>query len=159
MSRPIMILAGLLVLILLFASPAPVLGERPCPSLLLATPGATPVDLLSATPDVPSDEFPFVSSAATPIASPGATPVGPSCRIDIEHLDFVPLDVAIPVGTTVIWINLDNRTHGVEILGTGVGPVQIPAFSSYSFTFLTPGTYRYRNSVYSGRPRGTIEVF
>ena len=78
--------------------------------------------------------------------------------ITIENFAFAPLDVAIRAGTTVTWVNFDNREHEVRILSTGDESGPIRPFSRYSYTFWTPGSYTYMNPEYPGQPWGTIDV-
>jgi plastocyanin len=79
----------------------------------------------------------------TPAAPPGVAVV-------IQNFGFNPQVIAVPVGTTVTWTNLDSVQHQVANSATGMsGPGQI--FQSkilgkgdtYSYTFNTAGSYRY----------------
>jgi plastocyanin len=74
-----------------------------------------------------------------------ATQAMPAQEIKIDDFTFVPNTLAIPVGTTVTWVNDDGEPHTVTssddprrfksgALDTG---------DRYSFTFTDAGTYSY----------------
>ncbi len=51
--------------------------------------------------------------------------------------------MTIPAGTTVTWINRGHNMHSVVSRDGAFGQGRIPPGESYSFTFDTPGTYKY----------------
>jgi plastocyanin len=84
-----------------------------------------------------------------------------STQVMIENFAYNPVDITVPVGTTVTWVNQDSVGHTVtegdpnspkpanlrvfDSSGEGltgkvalIGPGQ-----SWSYTFTTPGTYEY----------------
>jgi plastocyanin len=160
MFRLVMIVAAMLAVATLATSPAPIRAQRLCTSLLAATPGATPGFLPLASPEASPMVFPSAAPEATPGVFPLATPVGATCRIEISGFEFAPHDVTIQAGTTVTWVNRDNRTYRIRIEGVAEGTIQIrvPPRMSKSFTFSAPGTYTYEDLEYSVQPYGTIEV-
>ena len=77
-------------------------------------------------------------------------PVGtstPGC--DINHECYLPYDLSVPVGTTVIWLNVDNAAHTVTSGGLMSGILDtfdsglMPPDSEYEFTFDEPGVHEY----------------
>jgi amicyanin len=84
---------------------------------------------------------------ATPIGSPVASPVasGPIFESTLYSLKFLPPEIDIEAGTTVVWTNNDVVVHTV----THRANVKDQLFSSpylspgqtFSYTFDKPGTY------------------
>lgn len=98
-----------------------------------------------------------------------ATVIGdPASGVTIQLVEsggnrFEPANVTIPAGTKVTWIWVGGF-HDVTSAGEGTFPSSGAPVSpphSYSFTFLSPGTYLYFCSVHgtpSNGMRGTIVV-
>jgi plastocyanin len=80
-----------------------------------------------------------------------------SVEIKIDNFSFGPMELTVPVGTTVTWINRDDIPHTV------VSTDDPKTFKSkvldtdekFSFTFSKPGTYPYFCSVH---PKMTAKV-
>src|SRR5712664_569861 len=80
-----------------------------------------------------------------------------SAAVGIEEFKFTPPVLAVPVGTTVTWINHDEEPHTITS-GTG-------AFSSAGLvnddtfvqTFTKPGTYQYFCAIHPYM-KGTLVV-
>jgi plastocyanin len=69
-------------------------------------------------------------------------------------------DVTITAGDTVVWRNDDTSNHQVvSVSGVFASPV-LRKGQQYSFTFQTPGTFRYRDAVNPARDRykGVVRV-
>lgn len=90
----------------------------------------------------------------------GETPPAGSAVIDIQNVQFERVEIRVPMGTTVRWVNHDPFTHdvtsGISILGREARQVEktkLPdgKFSSglfgkdqtFSYTFDTKGEYPY----------------
>ena len=92
----------------------------------------------------------LIAAGAASIAHAGET------KVTIDNFTFNPQVVTVKAGTTVTWTNQDDIPHTVA------GP---PAFrskaldteQSYTFTFTTPGTYKYFCSLHP-HMTGTIVV-
>ncbi|GIV76925.1 MAG: hypothetical protein KatS3mg050_1319 [Litorilinea sp.] len=68
--------------------------------------------------------------------------------VDIQTFAFSPARLEVPVGTTVVWRNLDGTTHTVTagIPGNPTGLFDSGTFGrdqTYAITLDTPGTYDY----------------
>jgi plastocyanin len=77
--------------------------------------------------------------------------------IRIERSGFVPASITIAAGDTIRWTNRDTIDHQVVSETGAFASATLRPGQSYSFTFQTAGTYRYRDAL---RPaeRGTIRV-
>lgn len=89
-------------------------------------------------------------------------------KVSIEILDssFVPKDITINKGTTLIWVNRDYKSHKIAaktILLNGTTHQEfysssIGANSSYNHTFNKGGIYPYYDVVFLKYMKGTITV-
>lgn len=95
---------------------------------------------------------PVTSPANTSVVTPnpqGAYPVS------IKNFAFSPAVLNIEVGKTVIWTNYDSVSHPVS--GTGFESGDLPNGRSYSYTFMSAGTFDYICSTHP-RMQGQIVV-
>lgn len=136
------------VVILVFAA----LGSRPA---------AEPVPLATAQPVATG--APYVERVVSRVARetqlpfPTATPL-PDGQIVVSIVDFayMPSQVRIHVGQTVVWRNDGRDSH--DVTGTDdwhSGPIEAPA--TYRHTFGFAGAFSYRCSVHPDM-QGTIVV-
>ena len=113
---------------------------------MTAAPTTVPTKVAApSTTEIPT------TPAATPTATATAAPTSPpGVAVTIQNFGFNPQVITVPAGTTVTWTNLDAVQHQVANSATNTaGPGQI--FQSkilgkgdtYSYTFDTPGSYRY----------------
>jgi plastocyanin len=71
---------------------------------------------------------------------------------------FTPGSLSVSVGTTVKWTNNDGVTHTVTANdGSSFDSGPIAAGASFSFKFMTAGTFNYHCTIHSGMT-GTIVV-
>lgn len=104
------------------------------------------------------------SYSPTPAPTPSPTPSPSSNAIEIPAgayqgsvAGFAPATLTVPVGTTVTWTNNDVTAHtttsdnGVWDSGT------LNPGASYSFTFMTKGTFGYHCTIHSFM-KGTVVV-
>ena len=97
---------------------------------------------------------------ATPAAPAGGAPAAPAGAntVAIKNFAFGPAALTVKAGTTVTWTNQDTDPHTVT--SQGPGPLSSPALSNgarYSYTFTTPGTYRYLCTIHPFMT-GTVTV-
>jgi plastocyanin len=59
-----------------------------------------------------------------------------------DHL-FVPANVTVTAGTKVTWINHDADPHTVAEPSNKFRSSALDTNDNYSYTFTTPGTYKY----------------
>ena len=76
--------------------------------------------------------------------------------VKISNFTFAPQELKVKAGTVVTWINEDDIPHTV----TSINNFRSKALDTddkYSFTFTTPGTYKYFCSLHP-HMTGTIVV-
>jgi plastocyanin len=67
-----------------------------------------------------------------------------STAVSIDNFTFSPQQLTVKAGTTVTWTNKDDIPHGIAATGnTFKRSAAMDTDDNYSFTFTTPGTYRY----------------
>ncbi len=80
--------------------------------------------------------------AATGAAAPA--PGEPANAVTIDNFTFNPPTLTVKAGAAVTWTNRDDIPHGIAAAGNAIA--RSPALDtgdSFSFTFTTPGTYKY----------------
>jgi len=92
----------------------------------------------------------FLLLAATPVSAADATVV------KIGNFTFGPQELKIKAGTTITWTNEDDIPHTVVSPNNFRSKV-LDTDGTYSFTFTTPGTYKYFCSLHP-HMTGTIVV-
>jgi len=64
--------------------------------------------------------------------------------VSIDNFTFGPQTLTVKVGTTVTWTNKDDIPHGIASDNNAFAKSKaLDTDDSYSFTFTTPGTYKY----------------
>lgn len=119
-------------------------------SALAVVAGLAIVDEVVLAADATPAASPQASPAASPVASPAGSPSAEPKAVfqaSIQSFRFVPQEIAIPAGTTVVWTNKDvvqhTVTHKVRTSAQLFASPLISPGGSFSFTFDTPGTYAY----------------
>ena len=92
----------------------------------------------------------FLLLAATPVWAADAT------AVKIGNFTFGPQDLMVKAGTTVTWTNEDDIPHTLVSPNNFRSKV-LDTDGTYSFTFTTPGTYKYFCSLHP-HMTGTIVV-
>ena len=64
-------------------------------------------------------------------------------EIKIDNFTFNPQQIAVPVGTTVTWINHDDIPHTATSKTGLFRSKALDTDDKFSFTFTTPGSYAY----------------
>ena len=77
-------------------------------------------------------------------------------QVAIDNFTFNPPQVQVKAGTKVTWTNRDDIPHTVTDLPAFKSKV-LDSEQSFSFTFTTPGTYKYFCSLHP-HMTGTIVV-
>ncbi len=117
-------------------------------------------------------EFPGSATSTQTVANQSATshqgeapsPEATFVRILLGSADSVSysfspdqVNVVIGVNNTVTWVNDDNAAHTVTSRDGSFGSGNIGAGGVYTYTFTTPGTYRYYCAYHSWMV-GTVVV-
>ena len=83
--------------------------------------------------------------------------IPPANEIKIQAMAFIPQTLTIAVNSTVRWKNLDGVTHTVTSDNLSWDSGNIPANSTFKFTFTTIGTFNYHCTIHPAMT-GTIIV-
>ena len=92
-------------------------------------------------------------------SSGAAANAGPVATTSVElpkSYKFAPTAITVTAGSTVTWTNDDNFTHSVRIEG-GTPMVMKPGEKT-TFTFDTPGTFKYDCSFHPQDMKGEVVV-
>jgi amicyanin len=82
--------------------------------------------------------------AATVLAAFVAAPANAAdTAVKIANFTFDPPQITVKAGTTVVWTNEDDIPHTVTSSTQAFKSQVLDTDQKYSFTFTTPGTYKY----------------
>ena len=86
----------------------------------------------------------WVNKSPVPIINEQNQSTATTLNIDIKYPSFLPAELKIKVGDTVVWTNQDSMSH---VLGSmGSSEIRSPILNkgmTYSHTFTTAGTFNY----------------
>jgi plastocyanin len=102
---------------------------------------STPAAATIAPTGLPSPVPPAALATLAPPKPPPATTTGPS--VGIDNFNFIPADLTVPAGTSVVWTNHDDVQHTVTASDNSFSSPAIDTEGQFSQTFSTPGTYAY----------------
>jgi plastocyanin len=77
--------------------------------------------------------------------------------VKIDNFSFMPHDIMVAAGTTVIWVNNDDIPHTVVSTSDVFKSKALDTDDKFSFTFTTPGSYQYFCSLHPYM-QGTVTV-
>ena len=69
-------------------------------------------------------------------------------QVTIKNLKFMPAEVSVPVGTTVVWVNNDDEPHTVTAQQKQFRSKALDKNETFSFAFDKPGEYPYFCSIH-----------
>jgi plastocyanin len=69
-------------------------------------------------------------------------------EVSIDNFSFAPMEMTIPAGSRVTWINKDDVPHTVVSVDHKFKSRALDTDEKFSFTFPDPGTYEYFCSVH-----------
>ena len=69
-------------------------------------------------------------------------------EVSIDNFSFTPMEMTIPAGSQVTWINKDDVPHTVVSVDHKFKSRALDTDEKFSFTFPDPGTYEYFCSVH-----------
>ena len=102
----------------------------------------------------------FIGSAAVVWASQPAAPAAATVNIEMRDNMFVPQNVTVNVGDTVVWTNVGQRPHDATA-GNGAfsSPRRMMNGQTFSWTATTAGTIDYVCTIHEAQGMvGTIVV-
>jgi plastocyanin len=97
-----------------------------------------------------------ISCAALVLACAAAAAKAEDAKVTIDNFTFNPPNLTVKAGTTVTWSNHDDIPHTVVSIQKFRSKA-LDSEDSFSFTFATPGTYKYFCSLHP-HMTGTIVV-
>jgi plastocyanin len=78
------------------------------------------------------------------IVLPGWAQNAPAGAISIDNFTFTPQTLTVKAGTTITWTSRDDIPHGIASTDSAFTKSKaLDTDQNYSFTFITPGTYKY----------------
>ncbi len=87
------------------------------------------------------------------------TIAGDTVTVELTNLQFAPQGVTIKPGTTVTWVNKDGALHNVrQVESVFLSQDEMPQGDTLSFTFETPGVYRYQCTFHHPNMNGVVIV-
>jgi len=69
-------------------------------------------------------------------------------EVNIDNFSFTPMEMTIPAGSQVTWINKDDVPHTVVSVDHKFKSQALDTDEKFSFAFPNPGTYEYFCSVH-----------
>jgi plastocyanin len=84
---------------------------------------------------------------------------GMSVTVELKDIRFRPQGIRVKPGTTVTWVNKDPVTHNVrQVESVFLSPDVVQPGGTFSYTFETPGTYRYQCTFHHPNMNGVVIV-
>lgn len=116
----------------------------------------TAQDNPSTTPEPTTEPSPSTSMATSSTATPGDS--SSDNEVVMRQTSFDPVEIVVPVGSTVTWTNDDTISHTTTANdGTWDSDTMSPG-DTFEYTFDTAGDYEFFCSIHPSSMRGTIRV-
>ena len=103
---------------------------------------STPAAATVAPTGLPTPVPPAALSTIPPPKPAAAAPADGS-SVGIENFNYIPADLTVKAGTTVVWTNHDDVEHTITASDNSFSSPSVPTDGQFSHTFTTPGTYSY----------------
>jgi plastocyanin len=101
----------------------------------------------------------LLAGCAQGLAAAPAAVVDTTQVLMAKSYRFDPVAIRVPVGAAVTWVNDDNFTHDVRVLGSAGWESQpVPPGGQVSHVFAEPGQYAYECAFHPQNMKGTVEV-
>ncbi len=94
--------------------------------------------------------LPIAAAAALLHARPALAEGAPPAEIRIAQHRYQPRVATVSPGTTLRWVNEDEDAHTVTADGGAFASRGLDTHEVFTFTFSTPGTYRYHCALHPG---------
>ena len=91
-----------------------------------------------------------LATAALLQARPARAEDAPPAEIRIAQHRYQPRVITVSPGTTLRWVNEDEDPHTVTADDGAFASRGIDVHEAFTFTFSTPGTYRYHCALHPG---------
>lgn len=106
-----------------------------------------------ATPPTTTTTTPQETTTTEQVAK---KPSAGTTKVQIVDFTFEPANITVPVGTTMVWTQLDQSTHTVDF-DDGTTSGDLAKGDTYQRTFDKPGKYPYV-CFYHPKMTGTVTV-
>lgn len=84
---------------------------------------------------------------------------GSSVTVHMKDLQFQPMGIKVKLGTKVTWVDDEPVIHNVrQVQDVFLSPDVLTKGQTFSFTFDTPGTYRYQCTYHHPKMNGVVIV-
>ena len=84
---------------------------------------------------------------------------GLSVTVELKDIQFRPQGIRVKPGTTVTWVNNDPVIHNVrQVESVFLSPDVVQPGDTFSYTFDTPGKYRYQCTFHHPNMNGVVIV-
>lgn len=83
--------------------------------------------------------------------------LGISTEVKIANFAFIPANLTIKAGTTVVWVNQDAGPHILKAVRGEFLSGTLKSGERFAYTFRKRGTYQYTDTVYKTM-KGTVIV-
>ena len=84
---------------------------------------------------------------------------GSSVTVELKDIQFRPQGIRVKPGTTVTWVNNDPVIHNVrQVESVFLSPDVVQPGDTFSYTFDTPGKYRYQCTFHHPDMNGVVIV-
>lgn len=102
----------------------------------------------------------LAGAAAAACGGESPSPPVATTQVDLpKSYEFRPAAITVRADTTVTWTNHDNFTHTVRLIDQGDRVIGTMAPGQrVTYTFTSPGTYRYDCSLHPQDMRGQVVV-
>ncbi len=101
----------------------------------------------SSPPSTSMTAMPTTTTKPPSTGTPTVTGIDANTVI-VSGYTFSPDTIQVPVGTKVVWINLDAADHTVTSTSPGIFDNPLPSLGTTSITFALPGRYDYICSIH-----------
>ena len=92
--------------------------------------------------------FVLASGVLPPRSVAAAQDKSATNTVTIDNFTFAPMELTVPAGAQVSWINKDDVPHTVVSVDHKFKSRALDTDEKFSFTFQDPGTYEYFCSVH-----------
>lgn len=111
----------------------------------------------SSSPAPSPSPLPAPAPTPSPAPAPSSSVVIPANAESLGNRAFIPRDLNVKSGTTVVWTNTDGDSHTTTSDAPGWNSGTISPGRQFSFRFQTPGTFPYHCAFHPGM-QGTVVV-
>lgn len=109
---------------------------------------------VACAPSQPSTEIMTEKAKTT---APSNQQSGQQVAVSIKNFKFVPQDIVVNAGTTVVWTNQDSAPHTVESSDSELKSDELSNGDTYKHTFAKAGKYDYKCGIHPSM-HGSVTV-